>query len=234
MRIGRSGAGLILALLYFCFTTTAQETMTVTGTLRRVMAIGGETTGWAIQLDAEISIGDKPFHSIEVESHAVKKLDALENRRVQASGKLLRRQGVETGSRMILSVSSINEVKASPPPATAFHLANSAWALKDLGGAETLAHVPATLVFQEAGKVSGNASCNRFFGQAKIEESSIKLGPLGATRMACSEAIMNQEARYLNALQAAERFEWKDPYLLLKSKGVEQPLRFTRMTNTPH
>jgi hypothetical protein len=29
------------------------------------------------------------------------------------------------------------------------------------------------------------------------------------------EAVMNQEMKYLNALQAAERFEWNDPYLLI-------------------
>ena len=41
---------------------------------------------------------------------------------------------------------------------------------------------------------------------------------------------MNQETKYLNALGAAERFEWKDPYLLIYCKGFEKPLRFTRMT----
>jgi hypothetical protein len=44
------------------------------------------------------------------------------------------------------------------------------------------------------------------------------------------EAVMNQEMKYLNALQAAERFEWNDPYLLIYCKGFEKPLRFTRMT----
>ena len=36
--------------------------MTVTGTLTRVMAIGGESTGWAIQLDSAAAIdGTDPF-----------------------------------------------------------------------------------------------------------------------------------------------------------------------------
>jgi hypothetical protein len=45
----------------------------------------------------------------------------------------------------------------------------------------------------------------------------------------CPEAVMNQETKYMNALQAAERFEWKDPYLLIVCKGWEKPLRFTRL-----
>ncbi|MGH9694803.1 MAG: META domain-containing protein, partial [Bryobacteraceae bacterium] len=62
-----------------------------------------------------------------------------------------------------------------------------------------------------------------------VDGSAIQLGPLGATRMACPEAVMNQETKYLNALQKADRFEWQDPYLLLHSKDTEKPLRFTRL-----
>ena len=47
--------------------------------------------------------------------------------------------------------------------------------------------------------------------------------------MACPEAVMNQESKYLDALQAAERFEWKDSHLLIYCKNFEKPLRFTRM-----
>jgi len=50
--------------------------------------------------------------------------------------------------------------------------------------------------------------------------------------MSCPEALMNQEKEYLQALQAAERFDWKDHYLLIYCKGFEKPLRFTRMSQT--
>lgn len=33
---------------------------------------------------------------------------------------------------------------------------------------------------------------------------------------------MNQETKYLNALQTAEHFEWKDPYLLIYCKGFRK------------
>jgi heat shock protein HslJ len=51
--------------------------------------------------------------------------------------------------------------------------------------------------------------------------------------MACPEAVMNQEMKYLAALQTAERFEWKDPYLLIYCKGFGKPLRFTRQSPRP-
>ena len=39
---------------------------------------------------------------------------------------------------------------------------------------------------------------------------------------------MDQETKYLNALQADERYEWKDHYLLTFVSGMDKPLRFTR------
>ncbi len=79
------------------------------------------------------------------------------------------------------------------------------------GGGGVIDNAQATLAFPEAEKVSGNGSCNRFFGPVKIEGDLIQVGPLGSTRMACPQAVMHQETKYLNALQAAERFEWQDP-----------------------
>ena len=48
--------------------------------------------------------------------------------------------------------------------------------------------------------------------------------------MACAEAVMNQETRYLKALQDAERFAFQGPCLLIYAKGIEKPLRFTHET----
>jgi heat shock protein HslJ len=101
--------------------------------------------------------------------------------------------------------------------------------LEDIAESGAVDGVQATLSFPEAGKVAGNGSCNRFFGTVEVRGNTLKLSPLGATRMACPEAVMNQETKYLGALQAAERFEWKDPYLLIYCKGFDKPLRFTRL-----
>jgi hypothetical protein len=115
MRIVQIGVGLTVALSCICFEATAQEQkITVTGKLIRALAIGGESTGWVIQLESEISIDGKPVNSIEVDSHDIEKLKKLENKRVRASGKLSHRHGVETGNRSILDVSSIGEFKAKP------------------------------------------------------------------------------------------------------------------------
>ncbi|MGH7562865.1 MAG: YbaY family lipoprotein [Gemmatimonadota bacterium] len=105
-------------------------------------------------------------------------------------------------------------------------LQGTAWRLEDLGGFGVLDRVEATLEFPEAGKVVGSGSCNRFFGTVEISGESIKFGPLGSTRMSCVEAVMNQEAKYLKALEDAERFTLEGSTLLAYYRGAEEPLRF--------
>ncbi len=41
---------------------------------------------------------------------------------------------------------------------------------------------------------------------------------------------MNQEAKYLQALQGAERYAWQGPHLLIYVAGSGKPLRFARLT----
>ena len=115
---------------------------------------------------------------------------------------------------------------ATPGPAA---LIGTAWRLADLGGQPAIPSVEATLEFPEEGKVAGRASCNRFFGTVEISGASIQFGPLAATKMACLDDAANaQEKKYLEALAAAERFEFDGPALLLYFRGSEQPLRFSR------
>jgi len=232
--VGRLSMGLILAILgVHLQAQTPERQTTVTGKLGRVMAIGGESTGWAIQLDSETTIEGKRVDSLEVDDSNTERLEKLADKHVKATGTLSHRKGVETGERLVLVVSSMKEVKAATKPESAktvaFKLIGTEWLLEDLGGAGVIDNIQATLTFPEAGKAAGKGSCNRFFGPAEITGSAIKLGPLGTTRMACPEAVMNQEKKYLDALQAAERFEWKPPYLLIYCKSFEKPLRFTRI-----
>jgi heat shock protein HslJ len=238
MRMARLTASLILTLL--CISLQAQtpeQKLTVTGKLSRAMAIGGETTGWVIQLESEITIKGKQVDSIELDYHKTSKLEKLQNQRVQVVGTLSHRQGVETGDRTVLVASSIREAKATAQPKSAqavpFSLIGSEWLLEDLAGSGMMDGIQATLTFPETGKIAGNGSCNRFFGSAEISGDTIKLGPLASTRMACPDPVMNQEMKYLAALQAAERFEWKDPNLLIYCKGFEKPLRYTRLSSKP-
>ena len=112
MRIRQITAGFLLLLLGCGAQTAAQSSkkLRVTGKLTRVMAIGGESTGWAIEFDSETTIDAKPLHSIEV-AGPTDQFQQLENKKVTARGKLTYKHGVETGDRPVLKVTSIREVK---------------------------------------------------------------------------------------------------------------------------
>src|SRR5580700_10778182 len=96
--LGRLCIGLMLAILgVHLQAQTPEPQKTVTGKLGRVMAIGGESTGWAIQLDSETTIEGKRVGSIEVDYSNSERLEKLADKHVKANGTLSHRKGVETG-----------------------------------------------------------------------------------------------------------------------------------------
>jgi heat shock protein HslJ len=107
-----------------------------------------------------------------------------------------------------------------------------AWTLAEIAGVPVIAGSKASLDFLDTGKpncrVSGDGSCNKFSGKAKIAAGTLQFSPLASTKMACSPNISAQEARYLQMLQSAERWEIRDRILFIYSKGSDKPLRFVQ------
>ena len=118
---------------------------------------------------------------------------------------------------------------ADAPAPSASDLSGTAWRLVDQAGAAVPDGMEATLEFPEAGRVAGRAFCNRFLGSVTTSGSSISFGQLGATRMACADAVNEQQTNYLTALQAAEHFGREGDALLIYLRGNDQPLRFVRI-----
>lgn len=111
MRIAWICAGIVLLSVCLEAQRSDQE-ITVTGKLVRAVAIGGESTGWVVDLEAPTNIDGKQVSSIQVSYRKTAKLAKLEDKRVKASGKLAHHQGVETGEQPVLDVSSIKQAKA--------------------------------------------------------------------------------------------------------------------------
>jgi hypothetical protein len=115
MKMSRRAALLWVAV--FCISLFAAgqtadksaQSLNVTGKLTRVMAVGAETTGWAIELDEPMPIDGKPAKSIEISYPKTKKLERLEKEHVVATGTLTHRHGVETGDRPVLEVSYLKK-----------------------------------------------------------------------------------------------------------------------------
>jgi hypothetical protein len=110
MRMARASMGLILMLGCVCLHADESDPQKVTlvGTLHRAMAIGGESTGWMVQVDSETTIDGKPISSIEVsDSRKPKQLEDFDNKRVKIAGKVVYRHGVETGVQSYIEITTI-------------------------------------------------------------------------------------------------------------------------------
>lgn len=126
----------------------------------------------------------------------------------------------------IIALRRIRERSGGVPMAVS--LWGTSWRLEDLVGSGVLDEARATLTFPEPGRTLGNGSCNSFRGPVTIEGDQITFGALATTRMACPEAVMHQEDRYLSALAGATTFRVEGRFLYLETAEEELPLRFVR------
>jgi putative lipoprotein len=86
-------------------------------------------------------------------------------------------------------------------------------------GAESMPEDSGMFVqFEVDGSFKGNGGCNLFFGSLEQSDSGVSIGPIGSTRMACPEPIMNRETAFITALQTTKQFELgRDSLQLLDS-----------------
>lgn len=98
---------------------------------------------------------------------------------------------------------TIPTIPVSSSSSGAESLVGPDWSLKSLGGKPVVGGTTLSAAFSADERVSGSAGCNRYFGSARATNGSLSVGPLGSTMMACAQDVMEQEALYLAALQAA-------------------------------
>ncbi len=116
--------------------------------------------------------------------------------------------------------------------ATSRHMAASPqghWLAEDIGGGGVIDDLQTTLDIAGDGRVSGSGGCNRYGGKAEIDGSSIVIGPVAATKMACIPAPMDQETKFFDALDKARSWRIEDGKLLLLDGSGAILARFARM-----
>lgn len=89
-------------------------------------------------------------------------------------------------------------------------LAKTNWVAEDINKAGLIDNSRVTLSFSGDDKIAGAAGCNRFFGGYREAEKNLTISGVGATKMACAPALMDQEGKYLSILGAAQSFALND------------------------
>lgn len=87
-----------------------------------------------------------------------------------------------------------------PTASSVSGLVGQTWSLVQLGSTTDLAAVVPDIRFSDDGTMSGFAGCNRFTGTFSSDGSSLDIGPIAATKMACAHPASVIESDYLNAL----------------------------------
>jgi heat shock protein HslJ len=132
----------------------------------------------------------------------------------------------------------VEATPSSPPaptlvPPEADGLAGTQWQLVSFGalGAEApvVAGTSLTLAFDEQGQASGQGGCNSFGGQYKADSQTITFTALAQTLRACVDDSANQqEAKYMDALDSAGRYELAGGQLTIFYDGGASALHFVR------
>jgi heat shock protein HslJ len=85
-------------------------------------------------------------------------------------------------------------------------LLSTRWQVEDIDQVGIIDSSMITIEFRGPENLAGSAGCNRYFGVFEQTGDRISVSPLGLTRMACAEALMNQERRFVDAMAATARF----------------------------
>lgn len=89
------------------------------------------------------------------------------------------------------------------------------WVAESINGKPVIEPGGVTLTLSQD-RVAGRSGCNNYFANAEIRNGTLKLGPIGATKMACMrDGLMQQESEYLNTLGAAQNLFQSDNRLTI-------------------
>lgn len=103
------------------------------------------------------------------------------------------------------------------------------WKAEEIQGQAPASGTDSILEIEEAGTVAGTGGCNTIFGQVRQGGGVLKIGPLAVTRKACAPAVMDQERKFVEAINAAVDYRGERGSLTLLNAKSEPVLRLSLM-----
>jgi putative lipoprotein len=131
---------------------------------------------------------------------------------------------IDLGSVMLRAVEVPEMTDVNTPAASS--LAGT-WVVEDILGGGIIDSSRVTLNFS-AQRVAGQASCNSYQGTWSLEDGQLSIGDVAVTMMACPDAIMNQERRFLDAIAAADGMRFDETGALFLTSDGDDLLRAYR------
>lgn len=110
---------------------------------------------------------------------------------------------------------------------TARDLAGTTWLVEDIGGRSVIDFAQTTIEFPEAGRISGNTGCNQYSAQIWFNGERYGIKGIAVTERACTAAVMDQEKRFLGALEHGQRMVVAGSFLRFYDADENSILRLT-------
>ena len=106
-----------------------------------------------------------------------------------------------------IALISLRDMRPIADSSAGFAFTGMDWQLITINETVVDSDAGLSIRFEDDGKISGHGGCNSFFSSYTLSESTIDIGPVGATRMACPEPQMQLERLYFEALENAAAIE---------------------------
>ena len=126
-----------------------------------------------------------------------------------------------------MATSSCATYPNSEPPQ---NLIGGEWLVEDIDSHGVIDYAQTTIVFGQDGRLSGDTACNRYFADYEATGSTLTIGNSGATKRACTPAVMDQESRFLNVLNDVDTYRIDDTGALILSTPSGTTMTARRMT----
>lgn len=104
------------------------------------------------------------------------------------------------------------------------------WHIELIGELKVSDNSPASIQFSEDGKLAGNASCNRYFGQYALDGNQLQIDDrMGATKMMCGDQVlMEQEDKLFSILPSAATASIENNLLIIRDHDGQLVIQATR------
>lgn len=107
-------------------------------------------------------------------------------------------------------------------------LTDTTWLAEDIRGGGVIDSAQSTISFEAAGAVSGSGGCNRYRGAVTIDGKQMQIGQIAGTKKMCTPALMDQEAKFFDVLNATRSFVIDGAFLRLVDENGAEILRLTQ------
>jgi heat shock protein HslJ len=103
-------------------------------------------------------------------------------------------------------------------------LVGPTWVAEDIGGRGVIDYLQSYVTLTADGRAHGSGGCNNFSGEYALAGETLDLGPLARTKKGCPPAILDQEARFHQALGQTRGYRLDKGLLYLLDAGGGAPV----------